>query len=486
MKAFLRTLIFVALPFLISSRLHAQCEVSNIIIQNISVAASPAPGTCTVTFDASFTIENNNGNKYIFIHAWTEQDYPNYFQCVNGQTTLNGSIAAPEAADLGNEFMTIAINNDVVPPVLLSTYTPDPSVPITPVNSVERVLIGGDSATFILRGVTVTLPIACGTPTVLIADLWSSQSAQAQRAHCVNCGIQYGAGFLRVQGIVNCAQLQYNATITKNVSQDVSGFYRIYADINGDGYFTPAIDTMLADATNFTISGAAGTSLSISGPVPAANVNQNLFIVITQTGGPAAGASRVDLLLSTQCSPLPVRFGRFDANRVNANVVGLSWTTETEINNNGFAVERNDGDQWRQIQFVRSQALNGNSSVPIHYDLSDLNSNRAITQYRIRQVDLDGKIKYSEIRAVRGDGQDQTLLIYPNPSADGRITIVFEEDRNTRDVTLHDMNGRILMQWPGIHAGTLRAENLIPGVYNLRVIVRETGIQSFKKIIISR
>jgi hypothetical protein len=486
MKAFLRTLILLSLPVLIASRSEAQCEVSDIIIQNVTVAASPAPGTCTVTFDANFTIENNNGNKYIFIHAWTLADYPNYFQCVNGQTTLQGSIAAPEAADLGNEFLTIGINNDVNPPVLLTSYTPDPSVPITPVNSIERILLPDGSATFILRGVTVTLPVSCGVPTVLMADLWSSQSAQAQRAHCVNCGIQYSAGFLSVQGSVNCAQLRYNALLTKNVPQDITGYYRIYADINGDGYFTPAIDTMIVDATNFTLTGAAGTTTTLSGPIPAANMNQNVFIEITQTGGPAAGASRVDLLLSTQCSPLPVTFGRFNANRVNANLIGLQWTTMTEINNYGFAIERNDGSQWRQVSFIPSQAMNGNSSSPISYSFSDPNSNRGMTQYRIRQVDSDGRTKYSEIRAVRGDGQEAKLVVYPNPSSDGRITIVFEQDMNTRDVSLLDMSGRVMKQWQGVGAGTIQAENLRPGMYSLRVHVRETGAQSFEKIMITR
>ena len=150
MKSILRSLTCIALLILPTRKIQAQCTVSNIIIQNVSVAPTQTPGTCTVTFDASFTIEDNNGNKYIFIHAWVASDYPNYFECVNGQSTLNGSIAAPESADLGNEFLTIAINNDIDPPGLLSSYTPDPSVSITPVSSIERTVNPDGSATFIL------------------------------------------------------------------------------------------------------------------------------------------------------------------------------------------------------------------------------------------------------------------------------------------------------------------------------------------------
>src|SRR5690349_23301079 len=113
MKTILRSLLFIALLGFSTEKSNSQCTVSNIIIQNIRMASSQSPGTCTVTFDASFNIENNNGNKYIFIHTWIQSQYPNYFQCVNGHTTLNGAIHAPQGSDLVNSFMNIGINNNV-------------------------------------------------------------------------------------------------------------------------------------------------------------------------------------------------------------------------------------------------------------------------------------------------------------------------------------------------------------------------------------
>src|SRR5258706_2380905 len=107
MKTVVRSFFFMGLLALNTSKTNAQCTVSNIVIQNVSVAAVQTPGTCTVTFDATFTIENNNGNKYIFIHAWLLSNYPDYFHCVNGQSTINGAIHAPKADDLANAFLTI-------------------------------------------------------------------------------------------------------------------------------------------------------------------------------------------------------------------------------------------------------------------------------------------------------------------------------------------------------------------------------------------
>ena len=79
MKTFLRAFLSIAFFSLVSSQVYSQCDVSNVVIQNVTVASSQEPGSCTVTFDASFTIENNNGNKFISTHVWLQEDYPNYF-----------------------------------------------------------------------------------------------------------------------------------------------------------------------------------------------------------------------------------------------------------------------------------------------------------------------------------------------------------------------------------------------------------------------
>ena len=486
MKTVLRSLFFIVLAGLAVAKTKAQCTVSNIIIQTVSVASVQGPGTCTVTFNASFTIENNNGNKYIFIHAWQQQSYPNYFHCENGQSTINGAIHAPKMDDLANAFLTIGIDNSDSIPVLLTSYTPDPSVPVSSVVSISREVLPDGSALFILRGITVTLPSACNVPGVIIADLWSSQAAAAQVAHCVNCGITYAAGYLTVRGLVNCGTLTYSAVITNNTTTSISGYYRIYADVNGDGIFTPAIDTLIRDTTAFSVGAGIGTTATVSGSVPTANLNQNLFLLLTQTIGPAPQATVVITLLSAQCSPLPITLRSFTANRTNRSNVSLKWETVTEINNHGFAIQRNTGgNNWQMVGFVNSQAPDGNSNATLSYTYNDINSASGITQYRLQQVDIDGKSKLSDIRAVRGEGQNGRIIVYPNPSTDGRVNVVFEDRESIRDASLVDMSGRILRQWKGLSYNTIQIDNLLPGIYSLRVIDRETAEQTVVKIAVN-
>ncbi|HMK26113.1 MAG TPA: T9SS type A sorting domain-containing protein [Chitinophagaceae bacterium] len=485
MKKVLRSLMLLAFFSFSIRQINAQCTVSNVIIQNIRNVA-PGPGTCTVTFDVSFNIENNNGNKYIFIHAWLQSQYPNYFQCVDGHTTLNGAIHAPDAADLGASFLNLGINNNTPTPTIMSIYPPDNSVPMTSVTSITRNILPDGSADIILVGVTTTVPVSCGTPVVLVADLWSSQAANAQVAHCVNCGFLYSAGYLSAVGFVNCSNHTYGATVTNNTAASASGFYRVYADINGDGYFTPATDTLLSGPINFNIVAGPGTTTTISGPVPTANVNQGVFIVLTQTSGSASGASRVFFLPSTQCSTLPVTLSSFTAKRVSNSNVILKWETATEINNRGFGLQRNMGDDnWQTIVFINSQAVDGNSNSILTYSYSDLNASRNITQYRVQQVDLDGKARFSEIRTVRGEGQPGKTIVYPNPSQDGSVKIVFEDRNGARNVMLADISGHIIRQWTITTGNTIQVDNLRPGIYSLRTIVVETREQTVEKIVVT-
>jgi hypothetical protein len=185
------------------------------------------------------------------------------------------------------------------------------------------------------------------------------------------------------------------------------------------------------------------------------------------------------------CAPLPVSLKSFTAARSRSNV-GLKWETTTEVNNAGFTVQRNIGGTWQDIAFVPSQAAGGNSDALLTYTLNDLNPTKGITQYRLRQVDLDGKFKLSDIRAVRGEGQIGKTIVYPNPSNTGNVNIVFEDANVKRDVSVIDMSGKIIKQWRNVSNNNLQLENLPSGVFSVRILSVETGEQVVEKIIVNK
>jgi hypothetical protein len=486
MKTPLRCLLFLILAGLSFKKIGAQCAVSDILIQNIVPAASqPSPATsCVATFDLSFTMESNNGNKFIFLHAWANAIYPDLFNCVNGEPSQPGRIAPPTGLELATSFINIGIDNSGATPVLLTTYPPDPGLTFNSVTSVSVTTLPDGSSFFVLTGVTATFPVACNTPFLMALDFWSSQAAQAQSAQCVSCHVLYAINYLSATaGLANCATLQYTATLTNLSGASLSGYYRVFADIDGDGHLSTSADVLITDTTQFTITGA---SLAVGGSIPAANGGQNLFLVATISAGPATGGVVVIVIPSAPCAPLPVTLKSFTAARVSKSNVSLRWETASETNNSGFAVLRNMGNgAWEVVAFIPSQAPDGNSGSPLVYTFTDLNSSKGITQYRIRQVDIDGRAKYSEIRAVRGYEQKGKLIVYPNPSKDGRVNVVFDDAEGTRDVSLMDISGRMIKQWRAVTGNTLQIENLGQGMYSLKVVVRESGQQTVEKIVVN-
>jgi hypothetical protein len=183
--------------------------------------------------------------------------------------------------------------------------------------------------------------------------------------------------------------------------------------------------------------------------------------------------------------PLPITLKSFSASRNRGNVT-VRFTTSTETNNRGFYVQRNTGGRWENVSYIASQATGGNSSSDLSYSFTDANDHRGISQYRIQQLDFDGKSKLSEIRSVRGEGQLSKTLVYPNPSNEGGVNVVFDDATGTRDVIVSDISGRVVKSWKGIKENNLRITNLMPGTYMLRIVNETGGNTVHEKIVVNR
>lgn len=203
------------------------------------------------------------------------------------------------------------------------------------------------------------------------------------------------------------------------------------------------------------------------------------------SGKSCTGIGCIPFSRSLNGSTLPVIISSFTATKTTASTVVLQWVTLTEINNRGFAIERNSNGSWEQTGFVRSQSPDGNSSSKLNYQFTDINYNKGITQYRIKQTDLDGKSKYSEIRAVRGEQETAKTVVFPNPASDGNITVLFS-DAAPRDISVLDMTGRTVKQWKAYQQQSLQVNNLVAGMYSIRAIDQSSGKVIVEKIIINK
>ena len=108
-----------------------------------------------------------------------------------------------------------------------------------------------------------------------------------------------------------------------------------------------------------------------------------------------------DFKFNPNGSTLPVELSSLTA-FATGNTVKLNWTTETEVNNYGFEVERcvlsAECQAWNTIGFVPG---NGNSNSQKNYSFIDENtSGESGFQYRLKQIDNDGQFEYSKIVEV--------------------------------------------------------------------------------------
>ena len=196
------------------------------------------------------------------------------------------------------------------------------------------------------------------------------------------------------------------------------------------------------------------------------------------------GIQRTCFLDGSENIPLPVHFKSFNANRTTSSNVSITWTTAMEQNSKGFNVQKNINGEWKTIAFVFSQTEDGNSSSDLTYSFKDANSEKGITQYRIQQVDLDGNAKYSDIRAIRGEGTAAKIVVYPNPSTDGKLNLVFEGNSEVRDIQVNDMQGRVVKSYNGITNNILVIERLTSGFYLIKITNRNTAAISVEKVVV--
>jgi hypothetical protein len=212
-------------------------------------------------------------------------------------------------------------------------------------------------------------------------------------------------------------------------------------------------------------------SIGAVGQIISLNVNGTVCVGIEKVGG-SPGA-------------LPVSMKAFTATR-SKQTVGIKFETLSESNNKGFYVQRNTNGTWENIAFIFSKAPNGNSGTPISYEYNDMNPIKGVSQYRLQQVDLDLRFRYSEIRMVRGEEQPAKHLLFPNPSSDGKVNIVFDVKSATRNILVSDMSGRVVKSFRNITAANLSIDNLENGVYSIQIIDLSTSESVVEKVIIKR
>lgn len=136
----------------------------------------------------------------------------------------------------------------------------------------------------------------------------------------------------------------------------------------------------------------------------------------------------------------PVDLTTFEG-KAAGNQVQLSWATNWERNADRFEIERSqDAVEFGVIGQVRAA---GDASQKQDYGYTDERALAGINYYRLRQVDKDGSIRYSNVISVTTRPEAPAILVMGNPIEGGRIDLkLFNLDASKLQLT--DMQGHPL------------------------------------------
>jgi len=174
--------------------------------------------------------------------------------------------------------------------------------------------------------------------------------------------------------------------------------------------------------------------------------------------------------------PAPVEVVTFTAHYFNNSVI-LKWTTATETQNYGWEIERaaidpstNKSSIWQTIGFVKGA---GNSNSPKEYSFVDNSALYGNYVYRLKQIDLDGAVSYSnEARVFVGQKpQVYDVKNYPNPfNPNTKIRFELPESGNVK-LAVYDITGQLVtvlvdeFMNEGIYEREFDGSNLASGIY---------------------
>lgn len=139
---------------------------------------------------------------------------------------------------------------------------------------------------------------------------------------------------------------------------------------------------------------------------------------------------------------LPVNWLSFTGNEQGKAVV-LNWATAAESNNDHYEIERSaNGLQYTGIGQVAAAV---NPSIRNDYQYTDLNPLSGLAYYRLKQMDKDGRVRYSTVIAVNYSGTGGfELRVIPGSGLVGLI--VPATITGKADVIIYDAQGRQLQR----------------------------------------
>jgi hypothetical protein len=160
--------------------------------------------------------------------------------------------------------------------------------------------------------------------------------------------------------------------------------------------------------------------------------------------------------------------------KIEKNKVVLGWTTTIETNAVHFTIEKS----FNGVDYTDAAVLSaaGNSNSRKQYAFTEKLSHNASKNifYRLKMLDKDANLKYSDVRTIRASAQEQVKLeIYPNPAVnDLKLTVGASWVNQKLMVQVYNINGILVKTKVNEYAKEtelLTVSDLPKGLYVVKV-----------------
>jgi len=258
-----------------------------------------------------------------------------------------------------------------------------------------------------------------------------------------------------------------------------------YKSAGGGNYFTNATNVSYYKVGHYN-----GSTWEVAVGLDAAQNNTEANSTLAEGFATANGVTAFSrfTMLEIVASVLPVKLSHFNVRHLPENRVGLSWSTEFEQQNKGFIIERaslSSQGKFQKIGYVFSKGINGSSSVSLNYSYTEsVPSDETYAYYRIVQEDLDGKLSSSEIKLLKFNvGTPIQIAVQ---SSTGRVTISRNPGAKKMNYRVTDQLGRIISEGKGIADQVFMLQISGKGIYNIHLLIPETGEQLIKRLMVQK
>jgi hypothetical protein len=217
--------------------------------------------------------------------------------------------------------------------------------------------------------------------------------------------------------------------------------------------------TMPFQTRNYSIGESEGTPVGNSLTFCGNSTGNGITSMVLQSRTATVGAL-------SSCLTTPILLSKLDYSISNKKV-NLSWETVSENNNDRFEIEKSsNGADFEKIGIVKGA---GTSNSIKQYSFVD-EKPFYINQYRLKQIDLDGKFAYSKILYVKVQ-QSNPLSIAGNPVKKQLQVSISMEPSKIGSLVVYDLMGRRMKTFKGTNGlQSLDIAVLGAGKYLLQLI----------------